>query len=162
MPRRGATEHHQAPRRGAGVIIEEITIRRGAPRSLPAALGPATAPGVHRAPAPPPQEPGWPTRRRGGSPITLTVEAARQIRLMAHHAGVPGAGLRLLVGRSARPEDCDFVFEAVAEPDDVVIREQGVHIYLDPHAFNVLRGLHIAYDDLPGLAGFRVARLHRG
>ena len=80
---------------------------------------------------------------------------------MAHHAGVPGAGLRLLAGPSGRRDDCDFAFEAVAAPDDVVIREQGVHIYLDPHAFNVMRGVHISYDDLPGLSGFRIARLQR-
>ena len=73
--------------------------------------------------------------------MSLTEEAARRIRLMAHHAGVPGAGLRLIVGASRRLEDCDFVFEAVAEPDDVVILDRGVHIYLDPVAFDIMRGV---------------------
>ena len=57
--------------------------------------------------------------------------------------------------------DCDFAFESLAEPDDVVVETQGVQLYLDPMAFAALDGMHITFEDLPGAGGFRIYRRAR-
>lgn len=152
----------QAPsRRTPGITFEEIIVGAGRrpPAPLPfeedrrGQLRPSAAQSPERG-----AEQPWPQERSGGSPVTLSGQAARRIRLMAHQAGVPGAGLRLLVPRGGSQTDCEFVFEAVAEPDDVVVLEQGVHIYLDPVAFDTLRGVHITFDTVPGFSGFGIGR----
>lgn len=149
MPGVRPAQPARAPAGAGRVLVLEVRWQEISPRRDPEPPPPARM----GAPYMPPS-----ARQRGpDSPITLSAEAAQQIRLMAHRAGVPGAGVRLIAsGRDL--QDTDFAFESLAEPDDVVLSSEGIQLYLDPLSFATLEGVHITWDDLPGLNAFQIAR----
>lgn len=100
----------------------------------------------------------WARSERAPSPIELTPMAARQVKLMAWEAGMPGSGLRILTSYTpglGGPE-IDFAFDDDVQGDDVVFLEHGVRVIVDRTSLGHLRGRRILWHDVPGAEGFLV------
>lgn len=131
-----------------GVVVMEVDLGRPRERARDA----DDAPGVWAAP---------PSRaQRGGvaAAIELTPFAARQVKLMAWEAGMPGSGLRILTSFTpglGLPE-CDFAFDDDVQDDDVVFYQHGVRLIVDRASLGHLRGRRITWHDVPGSEGFGI------
>lgn len=129
-----------------GVMTIEIDVRPTRTRDVDDGLGmyaPRTP--TARAEAAPP-------------PIDLTPMAARQVKLMAWEAGLPGSGLRILTSFTpglGGPE-CDFALDDSVQPDDVVFLAHGVRVIVDSTSLEHLRGRRISWHDVPGSEGFAI------
>lgn len=84
------------------------------------------------------------------APITISPLAAREIRLMAHQAGVLGQGLRIMTSGPGGPENCEFAFETEPSEDDEVFMTQDVLVYVDRETLAVLEGCRITCEHLRG------------
>ncbi|MFT7579265.1 MAG: Fe-S cluster assembly iron-binding protein IscA [Myxococcota bacterium] len=83
------------------------------------------------------------------APVTITEMAARQLRLVAHQAGLGDAALRLLTSGSGGPAQCDFALEtAPPGPDDAVFLSQGIRLIVDHESLRSLEGTRITCADL--------------
>jgi len=143
VPRR----YQPSPATTPGVIVMEVDLDRPTRmRDMDDGLG-AYAPRL-------------PTARAEAqpTPIELTPMAARQVKLMAWEAGLPGSGLRILTSFTpglGGPE-CDFAFDDNVQPDDVVFLAHGVRVIVDSTSLQHLRGRRISWHDVPGSEGFAV------
>ncbi len=139
-----------------GVVTVEVDLRRsrgGETRPTPPRRTPGPMP-MPRVEPPPPSRPAGYSHPRNSdqtpAPITISPLAAREIRLMAHQAGVLGQGLRIMTSGPGGPENCEFAFEPEPTPDDEVFVTQDVLVYVDRETLASLRGCRITCEHLRG------------
>lgn len=93
----------------------------------------------------------------GTEPIlTLTESAAEMAKVAMEREGLQDAGLRVaVVGGGCSGFQYSLSFDTTSRPDDAVIDQHGVHVFVDSTSAVYLRGVTIDY--VSGLhgAGFK-------
>ena len=89
--------------------------------------------------------------------ITLTEHAVQELKaLLARKGAAPESGLRLGVQRGGCAGLQYTMQVADREPDDVVIEQDGVSVFLAPDSLDYLRGCHIDYSSDLSDSGFKL------
>ena len=88
--------------------------------------------------------------------LTLTESAAEMAKVAMEREGLRDAGLRVaVVGGGCSGFQYSLSFDTTSRPDDAVIDQHGVHVFVDSTSAAYLRGVTIDY--VSGLhgAGFK-------
>jgi iron-sulfur cluster assembly accessory protein len=78
----------------------------------------------------------------------VTPRAAAEIAAIAAREGQPGAGLRVAVDAGG----CSgfqyrFALEAAAQPDDLVVEQDGVRVFVDAVSLDLLAGSELEWNE---------------
>lgn len=89
--------------------------------------------------------------------LTLTDKAAQKLKvLMSEQAGVTGLRIQVVPGGCSGYQYA-FDFEEKAAPEDHVIEQNGVKVFIDPESMSMLAGVTVDYlDGLHG-SGFKIS-----
>jgi iron-sulfur cluster insertion protein len=96
------------------------------------------------------------TAAPAGAPLSLTPLASEMAKSAIEREGLTDAGLRVaVVGGGCSGFQYSLGFEAAARPDDTVIDQNGVRLFIDAASIPYLQGMTIDY--VTGLhgAGFK-------
>lgn len=89
--------------------------------------------------------------------ITLTDDAIRELRaLLAAKNASESAGLRLGVQRGGCAGLQYTMQVGEASPEDTIVEQDGVRVFLAPDSHDYLRGCHIDYSSDLSDAGFKI------
>lgn len=78
----------------------------------------------------------------------VTPGAARQVAEIARREGQPGAGLRVAVDAGGCSGfQYKFGLEAAAQPDDLVVEQDGVRVFVDPVSLDLLDGSELDWSE---------------
>ena len=89
--------------------------------------------------------------------ITISKEAASNIRRLQREYDAIGQGIRFGLS-TAGCSGYKYVieFEETPTPSDVVLKSEGIVIYVDPVYENKLKGSEIGWKETPFLSGFQI------
>ena len=89
--------------------------------------------------------------------ITLTDDAASQLRTLLQKKEIPDQGLRIFVqAGGCAGYEYGMTYESTSGEGDAVLEVKGIRLFLDPFSAELLEGSCIDYEDTPMGAGFRV------
>ena len=96
-----------------------------------------------------------------GKRVTLTAEAAEKFR---HALELSSAsGVRVLVRKNKKGAlSFSLDLEDDAHPDDLVLDEKGIKLFLDPFSAERLQGLEIKYVETKNRSGFAIVNTSSG
>jgi len=92
-----------------------------------------------------------------GASLTLTDKAAQKLKvLLSEQTGATGLRIQVVPGGCSGYQYA-FDFEEKSTPEDHVIEQKGIHVFIDPESMSMLQGVTVDYlDGLHG-SGFKIS-----
>ena len=96
-----------------------------------------------------------------GQRVTLAAEAAEKIRHALERSSA--SGVRILVRKNKKGAlSFSLDLEEDAHPDDLVLDEKGIKLFLDPFSAERLQGLELKYVETKNRSGFAIVDTSSG
>ena len=87
--------------------------------------------------------------------MNITIKAIKKIQEMATQQNLANYNLRIMVvGGGCSGFSYDMDFDDTKQPDDFVLEEDGLKIFIDPMSFQYLNGTKVDYIESFKFSGF--------